>query len=38
MEIEKKFQIKKLPDNLEAYPKKEIEQGFRELDKIMLFF
>ncbi len=28
MEIEKKFQIKKLPDNLEAYPKKEIEQGY----------
>ena len=28
MEIEKKFQIKRLPEQLEQYPKKEIEQGY----------
>ena len=28
MEIEKKFQIKRLPEHLEQYPKKEIEQGY----------
>lgn len=28
MEIEKKFQILSLPENLEKYPKKEIEQGY----------
>lgn len=28
MEIEKKFRIKKLPDHLEDYPKKEMEQGY----------
>lgn len=28
MEIEKKFQINVLPDNLEDYQKKEIEQGY----------
>jgi len=28
MEIEKKFQINALPDNLEEYQKKEIEQGY----------
>lgn len=28
MEIEKKFLIKKLPENLEKYPKKEIEQAY----------
>ncbi len=28
MEIERKFTIKKLPDNLEQYDKKEIEQGY----------
>lgn len=28
MEIERKFAIKYLPENLEAYPKKEIEQGY----------
>ncbi|MEG1992887.1 MAG: CYTH domain-containing protein [Acetivibrio sp.] len=28
MEIEKKFQIKKLPEHLEEYPKKVIEQGY----------
>ena len=28
MEIEKKFKIKKLPDNLEQYEQKHIEQGY----------
>lgn len=28
MEIERKFTIKKLPENLMSYPKKEIEQGY----------
>lgn len=28
MEIEKKFQLKSIPANLEAYEKKEIEQGY----------
>ncbi|MFV0363313.1 MAG: CYTH domain-containing protein [Suipraeoptans sp.] len=28
MEIERKFLIKKLPDNLDTYPYKEIEQGY----------
>jgi adenylate cyclase len=28
MEIEKKYKIDKLPDNLEQYDKKEIEQGY----------
>ena len=28
MEIEKKYEITKLPDNLEQYEKKEIEQGY----------
>lgn len=28
MEIERKFLIKKLPENLESYPYKEIEQGY----------
>ena len=28
MEIEKKYEITKLPDNLEQYDKKEIEQGY----------
>lgn len=28
MEIEKKFQVKELPKNLENYEKKEIEQGY----------
>lgn len=28
MEIEKKFRVKRLPDNLTDYPKKEIEQGY----------
>lgn len=28
MEIEKKFQVKILPENLEEFPKKEIEQGY----------
>ena len=28
MEIEKKFQVKCLPENLEEYEKKEIEQGY----------
>ena len=28
MEIEKKFRIKKLPDNLKEYEKKHIEQGY----------
>lgn len=28
MEIEKKFLIKDIPDNLDKYPKKEIEQGY----------
>ncbi|MBE5846896.1 MAG: CYTH domain-containing protein [Lachnospiraceae bacterium] len=28
MEIERKFTIKKLPENLEQYDKKEIEQGY----------
>lgn len=28
MEIERKFQIKKMPENLDSYKKKEIEQGY----------
>ncbi len=28
MEIEKKFKVKKLPENLERFQKKEIEQGY----------
>lgn len=28
IEIERKFLVKKLPDNLESYPKKEILQGY----------
>lgn len=28
MEIERKFKVVKLPENLEQYPKKEIEQGY----------
>ncbi|MDF2590492.1 MAG: adenylate cyclase, partial [Anaerocolumna sp.] len=28
MEIERKFTIKRLPENLEQYEKKEIEQGY----------
>lgn len=28
MEIEKKFKVKKIPDNLEKYEKKHIEQGY----------
>ena len=29
MEIERKFKIKKLPEQLDCYPKKEMEQGFQ---------
>lgn len=35
MEIEKKFQVKILPGNLEKYEKKEIEQGYLCTDPVV---
>ncbi|HHX11915.1 MAG TPA: CYTH domain-containing protein [Clostridiales bacterium] len=35
MEIERKFAIKKVPDNLEGYHKKKIEQGYLCHDPIL---
>ncbi len=34
MEIEKKFLVKVLPDGLEQYEKKVIEQGYTLLSKL----
>lgn len=35
MEIEKKYRIKELPENLEQYEKKEIEQGYLCTDPVV---
>ena len=35
MEIERKFTIKKLPDNLEAYPFHIIEQAYLNTDPVL---
>lgn len=35
MEIERKYLIKKLPENLEAYPHKEIEQGYLSTNPVV---
>jgi len=31
-EIERKFLLKRMPDNLEKYPRAEIEQGYLAID------
>ena len=35
MEIERKFTIKQLPDNLDAYPHYEIKQAYLCTDPVM---
>jgi adenylate cyclase len=35
MEIERKFQIARMPENLEQYKKKEIEQGYLCIDPVI---
>ncbi|MBO5071285.1 MAG: CYTH domain-containing protein [Roseburia sp.] len=35
MEIERKYLIKELPENLESYPYKEIEQGYLNTDPVV---
>ena len=35
MEIERKFTIKRLPDNLESYPSHHIEQAYLNIDPVV---